>query len=83
MIAYSVIVPAYNEEKLIGKVIDTMPDYVDKIVIVDDKSSDGTVEIELAGLVDHTHPAPAEQVLDLVVSQCAPGELFDIHRHLL
>ncbi len=40
-----VVVPAYNEEKLIGKVIETMPDYVDKIVIVDDKSSDGTVEV--------------------------------------
>jgi glycosyltransferase involved in cell wall biosynthesis len=40
-----VVVPAYNEEKLIGKVIETMPDYVDKIVIVDDRSSDGTVEI--------------------------------------
>ncbi len=41
----AVVVPAYNEEKLIGKVIETMPDYVDKIVIVDDKSRDGTVEV--------------------------------------
>jgi len=40
-----VVVPAYNEEKLIGRVIETMPDYVDKIVVIDDKSSDGTVEI--------------------------------------
>ena len=40
-----VVVPAYNEEKLIGKVIETMPDYVDKIVVVDDKSSDKTAEI--------------------------------------
>lgn len=39
------VVPAYNEELLIGKVIETMPEYVDKIVIVDDKSSDRTVEI--------------------------------------
>jgi len=40
-----VVVPAYNEEKLIGKVIDTMPDYVDKVVVVDDKSNDATAAI--------------------------------------
>lgn len=38
-------VPAYNEEKLIGKVIITMPDFVDKIIIVDDCSADRTHEI--------------------------------------
>ena len=40
----SVVVPAYNEETQIGKVIETMPDYVDKIVIVDDASPDKTVD---------------------------------------
>jgi glycosyltransferase involved in cell wall biosynthesis len=39
------VVPAYNEETQIGKVIDTMPEYVDKIVIIDDKSKDRTIEI--------------------------------------
>lgn len=38
-----VVVPAYNEESQIGKVITTMPDYVDRIVIVDDKSKDATI----------------------------------------
>lgn len=38
-----VVVPAYNEESQIGKVIETMPEFVDKIVIVDDKSQDKTV----------------------------------------
>jgi len=37
-----VVVPAYNEEKLIGRVIETMPDFVDKIIVVDDCSSDST-----------------------------------------
>lgn len=37
-----VIVPAYNEEELIGKVISSMPDYVDKIIVVDDRSLDRT-----------------------------------------
>jgi len=36
------VVPAYNEEKLIGRVIETMPDFVDWIVVVDDCSTDGT-----------------------------------------
>ena len=38
----AVVVPAYNEELLIGRVIETMPEYVDKIVVVDDCSRDGT-----------------------------------------
>lgn len=38
----AVVIPAHNEEKLIGKVISTMPDFVDHIVVVDDQSSDGT-----------------------------------------
>lgn len=37
-----VVVPAYNEELLIGRVIMTMPEFVDKIVIVDDCSTDKT-----------------------------------------
>ena len=39
-----VVVPAYNEEKLIGRVIETIPEFVDKVVIVDDKSTDATIE---------------------------------------
>ncbi len=39
-----IIVPAYNEEKLIGRTLDTMPDFVDQIIIVDDCSRDKTVE---------------------------------------
>ncbi|MGB2965677.1 MAG: glycosyltransferase family 2 protein [Anaerolineales bacterium] len=40
-----VVVPAYNESKLIAKVIETMPDYVDRILVVDDCSKDDTVNI--------------------------------------
>jgi glycosyltransferase involved in cell wall biosynthesis len=36
------VVPAYKEELMIGRVIETMPDYVDDIVIVDDCSPDDT-----------------------------------------
>jgi glycosyltransferase involved in cell wall biosynthesis len=36
------VVPAYNEEKLIGRVLDTMPAFVDRILVVDDASTDAT-----------------------------------------
>lgn len=39
------VVPAYKEEKMIGTVIETMPDFVDHIVIVDDSSPDATSEV--------------------------------------
>jgi glycosyltransferase involved in cell wall biosynthesis len=39
-----VVVPAHNEETQIARVIDTMPDCVDRIVIVDDCSKDRTSE---------------------------------------
>ena len=41
----AVVVPAYNEEKQIGMVIESMPDFVDRIVIVNDKSTDATAEV--------------------------------------
>jgi glycosyltransferase involved in cell wall biosynthesis len=40
-----VVVPAHNEEKLIDRVIDTMPGFVDRIIVVDDASSDRTADI--------------------------------------
>jgi glycosyltransferase involved in cell wall biosynthesis len=40
-----VVVPAYNESTQIGKVLSTMPDFVDRVVVVDDASKDDTVDI--------------------------------------
>ena len=39
-----VVVPAYNEERQIGKVLETMPAFVDHIIVVDDHSADATIE---------------------------------------
>ncbi len=41
----AVIVPAFNEEKLIGRVIETVPDFVDHIIVVNDCSNDRTEEV--------------------------------------
>ena len=41
----AVIVPAYNEEKLIRRVLESMPNFVDKVIVVDDASKDRTVEM--------------------------------------
>jgi glycosyltransferase involved in cell wall biosynthesis len=40
-----VVIPAYNEEKLIGRVLDTMPEWVDRMIAVDDASTDDTPRI--------------------------------------
>ena len=41
----AVVIPAYNEEELIGKVLKTIPAFVDHIVVVDDASRDRTGEM--------------------------------------
>ena len=41
----AVIIPAYNEEKQIGFVIETIPDFVDRIIVVNDCSTDNTRDI--------------------------------------
>ena len=40
-----VVVPAYNEETQIARVFDLMPAFVDRIVVVDDASRDGTKDV--------------------------------------
>mgnify|MGYP000526596154 FL=1 len=40
-----IVIPAYNEEKLIGKVIGTLPEYVDRIIVADDCSQDQTATV--------------------------------------
>jgi glycosyltransferase involved in cell wall biosynthesis len=47
----AVVIPAYNESKLIGRVISTMPDFVDRMIVVDDASVDGT-HLEVSRLAE-------------------------------
>jgi glycosyltransferase involved in cell wall biosynthesis len=62
-----VVVPAHNEEQLIGRVIETMPDFVDKIVVVDDCSTDGT-----AGVVER-YQAQLGERLELIHHEVKQG----------
>lgn len=41
----AVIIPAHNEEALIGRTLDSVPDFVDQIIVVDDGSNDKTPDI--------------------------------------
>ena len=41
----AVVVPAYNEEKLIARTLKEIPDFVDKMIVVDDASADNTAKI--------------------------------------
>ncbi len=58
----SVVVPAYKEELLIGQTIQTIPDYIDQIYVIDDDSPDRTYEIaaELALSDFRIHPIKHE-----------------------
>jgi len=49
-----VVVPAYNEARLIRRTLTTMPDVVDRIFVVDDASTDDTARIvrDMAGEFD-------------------------------
>jgi glycosyltransferase involved in cell wall biosynthesis len=47
------VVKAYNEEGFVGGVIDTLPEYVDRAYVIDDRSEDGTWD----EIVDHANRA--------------------------
>ncbi|MCG6167594.1 glycosyltransferase family 2 protein [Leptospira sp. FAT2] len=52
----AVIIPAYNEEITIARVIETLPNFVDFVIVVDDGSTDQTAEkARTAGAIVVSH----------------------------
>lgn len=43
----AIVIPAYNEERFIGRVIQTIPAYVDSVIVVDDCSQDLTHQVAM------------------------------------
>ncbi|MFC7157956.1 glycosyltransferase family 2 protein [Halomarina halobia] len=58
-----VIVPAYNEQGLVGRVIDTIPGFVDRVYVIDDGSTDGTWEEIQSHATAMNRQREVEQVL--------------------
>lgn len=73
----AVVVPAHNEEQLVGQTVSTMPSIVDHIIVVDDASSDGTGEAAKSVGDSRT------EVITLVENQGVGGAILTGHRQAL
>ena len=58
----AVVVPCYNEERQISRVVQTMPKFVDRIVIVNDKSTDNTKDVVLELIASGEYPSKTDIV---------------------
>ena len=73
-----VVVPAYNEERFIASVINTMPDYIDKIYVVNDCSTDKTAEI-----VSKINPDGRLLLINHEVNKGVGGAIFNGYKRFL
>ncbi len=62
----AVVVPAYNEEKLIGQTLSSIPEFVDNIIVVNDKSTDKTTQVV-------RHLADSEERITLIEHKVNQG----------
>lgn len=58
----AVVIPAYNEEDQIGMVLENMPAFVDRMVVVNDHSGDQTAKIVRSYIEDDRKDYRSEQI---------------------
>ena len=73
----AVVVPAYREERLIGKTVTMMPDTVDHVIVVDDASPDGTAAAVQAVIDDRV------ELITLPENQGVGGAILTGHLRAL
>jgi len=73
----AVVVPCYNEERHVAEVIATMPDFVDYVLVVDDKSTDGTYDVAI------TAATPRTEVIRHEVNKGVGGSIVTGHRRAI
>lgn len=71
------VIPAYNEEKFIAGVVGGIPDFIDRIIVVNDASSDRTGEV-VAGLGN-----PRVMLINHTVNQGVGGAMISGYRKAL
>ena len=73
----AVVVPAYNEEKLIAKTIMSIPDLVERIIVVNDASTDRTTEI----VEEKAKENPRVSLVSHNVNQGVGGAIVTGYKH--
>src|SRR5689334_7623910 len=59
-LAVAVVIPAFNERRAIADTVATVPSFVDRVIVVDDASTDGTAVHAGAAARRRSHPAAVE-----------------------
>lgn len=75
----AVVVPAYNEEKLIAKTVNTVPDFIDYIIVINDASKDTTLEV----ITELAKTNKRLIILDNEVNKGVGGSLIRGFKHAL
>jgi len=65
----AVVVPCHNEHTQITRVLETMPDFVDRIYVVDDKSTDATVQTVRQYVETHGESASRIRLIEHAANQ--------------